>query len=345
MLLRAVALYFTLSGLSMQAQSWNWATALFGTGQPRVEAVAALADGGAFVCGEFNDTLRTDADTIVTNGSWDGFLARMDDSGAVLWLIGIGGEFEDELNDIVVDANGNGFAAATFRDTVSWNGTQILGNGAEATLVKFDMNGSVLWYRRAVGYTFGYTVSVSSNGTAFLGGVINGSAVFSGTTITNSAGIFNAFIVRYTSGTGALVDADVVSGSSGDFGAYGMDADSDGNVYFTGYSRPQQNPYVGTFMAKIAFGSGTGWIQTVSSAFGDLYGRDASVTSDGHVYFTGNIYNNVTWMGQPLGQYGRYNNAYLARFTIDGTLDWVKQVGWTGTDLGLGVVADGLGHA
>src|SRR5436190_16576185 len=70
MLLRAVALYFTLSGLSMQAQSWNWATALFGTGQPRVEAVAALADGGAFVCGEFNDTLRTDADTIVTNGSW-----------------------------------------------------------------------------------------------------------------------------------------------------------------------------------------------------------------------------------------------------------------------------------
>ena len=50
-------------------------------------------------------------------------------------------------------------------------------------------------------------------------------------------------------------------------------------------------------------------------------------------------------MGQPLGHYGRYKNAYLARFTTDGTLDWVQQVGSTSDDQGLGVVADGLGSA
>ncbi len=330
---------------STQAQSWNWATSLLGTGQMRVEAVAALADGGAFVCGEFNDSLRTPLDTLVTHGGWDGFLLRLDNNGDVVWSTAIGSAFDDELNDIVVDEEGNGYAAATFRDTADWKGAAITGVGAEATLVKFDPDGDLLWYRRAVGYSFAYTVSVNSGGTAFLGGVINTSAVFSGTTLTNSGSLFNAFVIQYDSNTGALLDADRVTGSSGESGAYGMDVDSDGNVYITGYNRPQQNPYVGTFMAKVAFGSGTNWSVVVASAFGDLYGRDVSVANDGHVYFTGNIYNDVLWMGSPLGQYGRYKNAYLARFATDGTLDRVQQVGGIGRDEGLGVVADGLGHA
>ncbi len=335
-----------LSVGNAHAQSWNWATPIMGTGQQRVGSVAALADGGALVCGEFNDTLRTATDTIVTHGDWDGFLGRLDNTGAFLWIIAIGGDQYDELNDIVVDADGNGFAAATFSDTAHWSSTEILGGiGREAALVKFDLNGNVQWYKRAAGNSYAYTVSVSSIGRAFLGGVLNASAVFSGTTLTNSAGIFNAYVIQYNAISGALIDADMVSSSSGDFGAFGMDVDADGNVYFTGYSRPQQNPYVSTFMAKVAFGSGTSWSNTVSSAFGDLYGRDVSVTNDGHVYFTGNIYNNVTWMGSPLGQYGRYKNAYLARFTTGGTLDWVQQVGFTSSDEGLGVVADGLGNA
>ena len=41
------------------AQNWHWATAFLGTGQPQVKSVAALEDGGALVCGIFNDTLRT----------------------------------------------------------------------------------------------------------------------------------------------------------------------------------------------------------------------------------------------------------------------------------------------
>lgn len=327
------------------AQSWNWATGFLGTGQMRVEAVAALDDHGALVCGEFNDTLRTSADTLVSHGGFDGFLARLDSTGSVLWIMAIGGANEDELNDVTVDDLGNAYAAATFPDSASWAGSMIQGLGYGATLIKFDLTGNLLWYRRAVGgATFGYTVAEAS-GTVVLGGVINSSANFSGTTITNNAGIYNTFVARYTIGTGNLIDVGVVSSSSGDFGPIGMDVDGDGNVYMTGYSRPGPNPYVGSFMRRIAYGSGTNWTQTVSSGFADINGRDVSVAPDGHSYFTGNIYNNVTWMGQPLGQFGRYRNAYLARFAPDGTLAWVQQYGNTNVDEGYGVVADGLGSA
>lgn len=332
------------------AQTWNWATPLFATPQSRVEAVAALSDGGALVCGEFTDTLRTTTDTIISHGDQDGFIARMDHTGQPLWLIAIGSGLYDELNDVVVDAMGNAYAVGTFQDTVDWNGDWILGSvpgpsGREATLVKFDPDGNLLWYRRAVGYSYAYTVSVGSNGIAYMGGILNTSAVFSGEELESGGGIFNAFIVRYTAENGDLVDASMVSGSTGDFGAYGMDVDDAGNAYLTGYSRPQQDPYVGTFMAKRAYDGGTGWIQTVENGLGDMYGYDVSVADDGHVYYTGNIFQNVLWMGEPFGQYGRYDNAYLARFSTDGTLDWVQQYGSTGPDEGAGVVADGLSNA
>lgn len=339
-----------LAPLMTPAQSWNWATPFFASVQSRVEAVAALPDGGALVCGEFTDTLRTSTDTIVSHGEQDGFIARVDDSGEPQWLIAIGGELYDELNDVVVDDAGNAYAVGTFQDTVEWNGSWILGSepgptGREATLVKFDLDGGLQWYRRAVGYSYAYTVSVGGAGLVYMGGVLNSNVVFSGEELENTSGIFNAFIVRYEAADGDLVDASMVSGSTGDFGAYGMDVDDAGNAYITGYSRPQQDPYVGTFMAKVAYDGGAGWSQTVANGLGDMYGYDVSVASDGHIYFTGNIHQNVLWMGDPFGQYGRYDNAYLARFSTDGTLDWVQQYGGPGPDLGIGVVADGLSNA
>ncbi len=339
-----------LAPLMTPAQSWNWATPFFASVQSRVEAVAALPDGGALVCGEFTDTLRTSMDTIVSHGEQDGFIARVDDSGDPQWIITIGGELYDELNDLVVDDAGNAYAVGTFQDTVDWNGSWIIGSepgptGREATLVKFDLDGDLQWYRRAVGYSYAYTVSVGGAGLVYMGGVLNSNVVFSGEELENTSGIFNAFIVRYEAADGDLVDASMVSGSTGDFGAYGMDVDDAGNAYITGYSRPQQDPYVGTFMAKVAYDGGAGWSQTVANGLGDMYGYDVSVASDGHIYFTGNIHQNVLWMGEPFGQYGRYDNAYLARFSNDGTLDWVQHHGGPGPDIGNGVVSDGLGNA
>ncbi|MCC7503244.1 MAG: T9SS type A sorting domain-containing protein [Flavobacteriales bacterium] len=342
-----IAILFLFGGLSpvILAQNWKWATAFLGTGEMRIEAVTALDDDGALVCGEFNDTLRTGADTIVTHGDWDGFLARLDSSGAVLWLTAIGGANADELNDVTVDDAGNAYAAATFPDTADWNGTPIPGLGYNAVLVKFDLSGNVQWFSRATGgATFGYTAA-ENDGTIVFAGVINSSASFSGTTITNSTGIYNTFVARYNSATGTLIDVGTVSSSTGDYGPRGMDVDGDGNVYMTGYSRPSANPYVGSFMRKIAYGSGTNWAVTVSSSFNDINGRDVSVAPDGYSYFTGNIHDNVTWMGQSLGQFGRQRNAYLARFAPDGTLAWVQQYGSTNVDEGYGVVADGLGNA
>ena len=345
-MLRHTLLTLASAPLLATAQSWNWATPIFSTPQSRVEAVAALADGGALVCGEFTDTLRTTSDTVVSHGDQDGFIARMDDTGEPLWLIAIGGDQYDELNDVVVDDNGSAYAACTFLDTVDWNGTTIPGTATrEATLVKFDLDGNVVWSRRAVGYSYAYTVAVGSNGIAYLGGILNTTAVFSGEELENGSGIFNAFIVRYQAEDGDLVDAYMMNGSSGDFGAYGMDVDDAGNAYITGYSRPQQDPYVGTFMAKCAYDGGIGWTHTVANGSGDLYGYDVSVANDGHVYYTGNIFQNVIWLGSPFGQYGRYDNAYLARFSTDGTLDWVQHCGGPGPDVGNGVVTDGLSSA
>lgn len=330
----------------LAAQTWHWATAFLGTGQPQVKCVAALQDGGALVCGIFNDTLRTGTDTITTHGDWDGFLARLDGAGEVLWMSAIGSPGFDELHEVVVDANGKCFATGTFSGTVDWNGADVTGNaGREGVLVKFDLTGQLEWFRRANGYSTGYTVSVSNDGTVYWGGLVHETVSFGSVTVTNNSSLFNTYIARYTSDNGTLIGAQRVTGSNGESGAYGMDVDGSGNLYLTGYDRPQQNPYVGSFMGKVSYSGGTNWSQVVASAFGDVYGRDVSVTNDGHAYFTGNIYNNLTFVGQAIGQFGRYKNAYLASFASDGTLDWVQQYGGTSADEGLAVVSDGLNNA
>ncbi|MBL7950935.1 MAG: T9SS type A sorting domain-containing protein [Flavobacteriales bacterium] len=344
--MRQLLLAFLSLPFSSHAQNWHWATALLGTGQPQVKAVAALEDGGALVCGIFNDTLRAGNDTIITHGDWDGFLARLNGAGDVLWLKAIGNANFDELHEIVVDDAGNGFATGTFSGTVDWNGSAVTGNaGREGVLVKFDLDGELLWFRRANGYSTGYTVSVSEDGVVYWGGLVNTSVSFGSTTVTNTNSLFNTYVARYTAGDGTLLGAQRVTSSSGESGAYGMDVDSEGDLYLTGYNRPQQNPYVGSYMGKVSYSGGTSWTQTVASAFGDVYGRDVSVTNDGHVYFTGNIYNNLTFIDAPIGQFGRYKNAYLARFSSDGTLDFVQQYGSTSVDEGLAVVCDGLNNA
>jgi hypothetical protein len=64
--------------------------------------IAALAPtkAGVFVAGSFSGTLRAGAKTVSSAGGSDGFIARLDDAGNVVWLERVGGPNPDAIQGV-----------------------------------------------------------------------------------------------------------------------------------------------------------------------------------------------------------------------------------------------------
>ncbi|MGY5877187.1 MAG: hypothetical protein RTU30_15655 [Candidatus Thorarchaeota archaeon] len=69
-------------------------------------------------------------------GDFDGFLARFDPFGGLLWIYTYGGDSDDKLNSLVECQNG---------DFVLSGSTNSSGDGVQGWIVRTDSTGSVLW--------------------------------------------------------------------------------------------------------------------------------------------------------------------------------------------------------
>jgi hypothetical protein len=85
---------------------WVLGTQKSGTqksGDASVRSLAFLGDGSVAVCGRYvGRPLRLGAFEIENAGAWDGFLARIDPRGEVMWLKGFGGAGSDACMDVAV---------------------------------------------------------------------------------------------------------------------------------------------------------------------------------------------------------------------------------------------------
>lgn len=206
------------------------AVRLGGTNPQRAHGLASDGSGFGLLAGDFSGSIGAGAKQANSNGGLDGYVAKLDSSGAALWIRNLGGEGSDTCAAVTVDSSGNVIVAGSFTGSLD-AGTTSAG-GEDAFVAKLLQNGTVSWI-----VPFGdaksqraRAVAVDALGDIFVLADFDGVVELDGTQLT-SAGETDIALLKLD-GTGALLWAK-------SFGTAGADAAGrlvldGGEVVFTG---------------------------------------------------------------------------------------------------------------
>lgn len=140
-------------------------------------AVAADADGNVFVGGGFSGTMELGGASISAAGNSDIFIAKLDPSGALVWIERLGGALGEWVQEIVVDPAGNLVIIGGFHVSTDIGGGLMAAVGeTDVFVLALDSAGDHLFSRSfgSAGFDHGLGVAVGPGGEIALGGSFDG---------------------------------------------------------------------------------------------------------------------------------------------------------------------------
>jgi hypothetical protein len=315
----AVVLLFALVGCSDGKPKGDplviWAERAGGPGWDVARAVAVDESGAIYVAGHFEQQAvfgegepgQTQLEVVggESGGNRDVFLARLEPSGELSWVVGAGGAGADSAHSVAVAEDGSAFLSGVFSDGAIFDAggpseTSLATDVGNTFLARFTSAGELDWARATAG-TWADELGCYHTSAAALG---DGSVVIKGTfaegatfgfgepaEITlEASGARDDFLARYD-GTGGLIWARRLGGEGG---AGGVDVLSGGGLVVSG-----------DFEHMAVFGEGDP--------------NEVELTSAGH------------------------RDVYLAVIDGGGSLVWAERAGSSGleTTTGVAALADG----
>ena len=348
----------------------NFAT-FGGASSDQAYSVAVSASGNVYTGGSFSGTADFDPDAGVTNlvsaGSSDAFVTKLDPSGNLVWVKQLGGTVADVVRGVAVDAGGNVYASGSFSGTADFDPgagvTNLVSSGSnDAFVVKLDPSGALVWARQfgAASGDVSYSVTVDAGGNVYTVGSFQGTTDFdpgAGTSNLVSAGLNDVFVVKLDS-AGDLVWAKSAGSASADVG-YNVHVDGSGNVYSSGFfqSTADFDPGAGTssltstglydtFAWKLSSSGSLVWAKGWGGT-GNEYAAGAALDSSGNYYTTG-YFESVSDFDPGAGTasitpFGG-TDAFISKIDANGNLVWARQFGGTSFDFSAGVAVDQAGN-
>ncbi len=265
LLLACVALmWVAFATATAQAQTLLSETTWGGSGSDVSDGVAIGSDGASYVVG-ITDSFTTDQ---FGNPSPRIFLVKFAADGSLVW--------QRIWNGTTVRGLGRTGVALGAGNSVYVTGVST-NNGNDAVLLKFDVNGTLLWERTWGGPDSDTSLAVAA--------APDGSAYIAGTATSFGPSSLSLFVVKFDS-LGNLVWQRISDGAEGNAVAVGPD----GSVYAAGTTpRPDLIGNFDVIALKITSDGNLGWQRTYSA--GDVVDPRGgmAVASDGSVYMAGAI--------------------------------------------------------
>lgn len=161
---------YLFSAINTNAQELLFARQTTGGEHAKMHCMATDSEGNVYYGGNFYNT--TDFDPLTPAGlltasssTGDGFLAKYDSSGALLWCFKVGGSGLDFVKDVAVDDSGNVAITGHFSDYVNFDPldsiTWVYGGSSDMFVAKYEPNGHLIWV-----YAPTYTTSPGAYGSA-----------------------------------------------------------------------------------------------------------------------------------------------------------------------------------
>ncbi len=288
--------------------SYVWAKRLGGssTGFEVGSSIAVDSSNNVFTTGYFSGTADFDpgvsTQNLVSAGTEDIFVSKLDASGAYIWAKSFGGTSADHGNGISVDAAGNVYTTGYYQGTIDFDpgpGTQsqTSAGGADIFVSKLDASGAYVWGKSLGGTITDVAagISVDGNGAVYTTGFLSGTADFdpgSGTQNLTSTSVYDIFVSKLDS-NGAYVWAKNFGSTAYDEGT-GIAIDGRGGVYTTGYFNGTVDFDPSASTANLSSGSVQGgFIQKLSQCSGAAIASVSASATQSTQPIGGNI--------QPLG--------------------------------------------
>jgi len=272
--------------------------------------IAVDLEGAAYVTGYTSSTnypLKNPVQESFGGGAWDNFVTKISPSGsALIYSTYLGGSDNDGCFAIALDSEGAACVTGRTKSADYPTKNPIQGNKAgqrDAFITKINASGNALIYSTYLGgsssgWDGGADIAVDSEGAAYVAGFAESTDFPLKNPIqSKSGGGTDVFIFKVNASGNALIYSTYLGGSEDDW-ALGIEVDSGGAAYVTGYTsstnfplnHPIQGSYKGDsdiFIAKInASGSALSY-STYLGGTGLDVGSDIAVDSKGTAYVTG----------------------------------------------------------
>jgi len=325
-----------------------WAKRAGGTDSEKGYGIATDLNGNVFVTGYFQSTSVVFGATTLVNtagASFDIFVAKYDPSGNVLWAKSAGGTNWDYGQNVSDDAFGNVFVTGYFRSSSITFGGTTLTNASTGSddifVVKYDASGNVLWAKSGMGNNQDnvYGISTDKSGNVFVTGIF--SYIIFGTTILNSTGIGDVFVVKYDALGNVLWAKRAGGGVTSYSWGYDISNDVGGNVYVTGYFNGSSITFGTTILTNVSSNTydmfvvkynTSGNVLWAKSAGGtsDDYGQSIATDTNGNVYVAGYFKSPSITFGTTIltnASSTSYNDIFVAKLDgsgVTGTHEFVN---------------------
>ncbi|HEY9824959.1 MAG TPA: SBBP repeat-containing protein [Stenomitos sp.] len=249
----------------------------------------------------------------------------------MLWKRQLGSPSSDASRGIATDRNGNVLITGYTRGALGGTSQGYF----DAWVAKYSRNGSLLWSQQLGTSSFDLSndVATDRDGNVFITG-------FTGNAL---AGIYkggsDAWVAKY-SPDGTLAWTRQLGTTSVDE-SYSIATDSKGNVIISGstYGTVGGSGKGGSdaWVAKYSPDGTLAWTRQFGSSSSD-YSYGVAIDSNDNVFITG------TTSGALVGANQGLDDAWVAKYSPNGTLKWMRQLGSSSSDNSYAVATDSSGN-
>jgi hypothetical protein len=354
-----------------QDVEFSWAKAMGSSMQDAAYEMVVDDFGNVYTTGIFSQTADFDpgpsVQNMVSNGSYDMFITKLDAAGNLIWTKQIGGTLQDESRAIAIDPLGNLYITGLFQDTIDFDpgpgNYELIAAEADVFICKLDSDGNFIWAKQfkatEFGSNYGLSIKVDEIGSIFTAGQFGGELDFDpGAGVTNlvSEGASDGFISKLDS-NGDFLWVKQIAGP-GFNPIMSLNLDDSGNILTTGFFQETTDFDPGTsvfnlssagsndiFICKLDPDGNFVWAKQFGGV-GQDDGNSLITDSSGNVYTVGLFNGTVDFDPGPgiqdLSSMGSYD-AFVSKLDSAGSFLWVKQIGGAHTQTASSIAMDTLG--
>ena len=324
-LIAATLIVLTSSTAFAQTPALDWVHQYGGYYEDVGRSLALDASGNILLSGSFAGAADFGDGTPVYSqlSSPDGYVAKYNSVGGLIWARGFGGSGVDYSLAAAVDDSGNAVVTGSFYYTADFgNGPLTSAGAADIFVAKYSAAGVPMWSRRfgSASDDTGYGIAVDGAGSVIVTGHLPGTVNFGGGSLT-SAGGTGAFVAKFD--RNGVHQWSKAFGSSASMEAPGLAMGAGGDLALTGYfydpvsfggdtllSAGESDIFVARFTAD-----GTQQWTTSTGGWSCDAGQAVAITPGGAVLATGAFKYDVSIGGNPFTSMGGSQDIFLARYS------------------------------